>query len=1083
MGCATSATSGKGSGTRLIATKLTFTCEQLENLNGFFRKTIESTISDKEMKKTEATVERLIQRLLAAVGKLDPRFSSMFLQLKFEYLLRMDALSSPMIDTNMNIATVVNLEEDAALPGFARLRIRGVDIESWAEFLGPGGRLRRDLVKAKLVNLLAAATKQETINMNERTCQSPGQIVDAETLDKILKQPDHCRVFYGPAAEEKELPLPRDHRIVLVEDATGILIRISLNGHKIRDVEVRLIIGVGVSLWSSLADYPGRVPLYHCDALLHYTAAQSGMYAVAVGPYPSARCDDRATLWRLRAPAAETIMSQHYSDESVPALTESVLMHIVDQLRGRLPLNLSIKQKDILRVVSRHIVRTIHWWSLERAGPDPLRSWSPDSLSRHVLLALDELVTALRCQSLRCYFHPRCNVMLQCAKGGILHHEDSYVSDARLLELYLLTLHQYSLNLTSVDPRPSDILESELIVRWRQVMASLPRGTMGGHYGYSTRQLMYLGIVIKQVLKVKELVMQNLLSECSFLNLSLSSDARSSPTENLVYLLTLVLKQARDQIYAIMDRHKNFEHSHKKSYVSSRSKKQYHTTYNYFEHSVDILIDIVRRDRETAYTDLENDVIMSKSLLRWLYFGNEFLWLIEVVSIALAIAMASSSSSSSSSRMEYDKKVLGHILRPYLGNLFNSSHENAWQVQSWRKRQDIYNTEMRSLSLFCKLVTTQETSPAAGIVESLSKGWTWAEQTINMIERSPEHGLRLLFITPDRVIKYSLTFTNNRGLSAFSSWSKARNIGNITRRATIARTTMITATDFLPKVQQTHLDQTDKGYASYVDLRDSSPLTYVVSINRRRGRQRGPGGLIPALVTLNKFRILQEAAAVLPHDERVAMLDAVQKVSREASRRFRRTSCPDLSGSNGPKQTYTPRSDGELLERPLSRLSPSPRQRGIIDEHQKQLHREIMEIHDTLTRGLRPRNCISTAASDSTSTLSWTSSIRSAGKNRLMRTRNPIWDTVRGTSTMWDRISTDGNFVTKSKSDEMISREESPKWSNSNSRQSRSETGLSGDEILPSWDFLETTLNRKLLHFDKSASEAQDTLRDDISII
>lgn len=93
------------------------------------------------------------------------------------------------------------------------------------------------------------------------------------------------------------------------------------------------------------------------------------------------------------------------------------------------------------------------------------------------------------------------------------------------------------------------------------------------------------------------------------------------------------------------------------------------------------------------------------------------------------------------------------------------------------------------------------------------------------------------------------------------------------------------------------------------------------------------------------------------------------------------------------------------------------------------------------------------------------------------------WLNIKGTSTMWDRISTDGNFVTKSKSDEMISREESPKWSNSNSRQSRSETGLSGDEILPSWDFLETTLNRKLLHFDKSASEAQDTLRDNISII
>lgn len=162
--------------------------------------------------------------------------------------------------------------------------------------------------------------------------------------------------------------------------------------------------------------------------------------------------------------------------------------------------------------------------------------------------------------------------------------------------------------------------------------------------------------------------------------------------------------------------------------------------------------------------------------------------------------------------MEYDKKVLGHILRPYLGNLFNSSHENAWHVESWRKRQDIYNTEMRSLSLFCKLVTTQEVSPANGIVESLSKGWSWAEQTINMIERSPaEHGLRLVFITPEQVMKYSLTFTNNRGLSAFSSWSKARNIGNATRRATIARTTMITATDSLPKATNVHLDKINKG--------------------------------------------------------------------------------------------------------------------------------------------------------------------------------------------------------------------------------------------------------------------------------
>lgn len=60
----------------------------------------------------------------------------------------------------------------------------------------------------------------------------------------------------------------------------------------------------------------------------------------------------------------------------------------------------------------------MHRWALERTGPDPLTSWAPDTLSCHVLLALDELVAALKCQSLRCYFHPRCNVMLQCARGN-----------------------------------------------------------------------------------------------------------------------------------------------------------------------------------------------------------------------------------------------------------------------------------------------------------------------------------------------------------------------------------------------------------------------------------------------------------------------------------------------------------------------------------------------------------------------------------------------------------------------------------------------------------------------------------------
>ncbi|XP_048509592.1 uncharacterized protein LOC105689999 [Athalia rosae] len=1040
MGCAPSGISGKGS-LRLMATKITFSKEQLDTLNVHFSKSLANSIQENaDTKAIEATVERLVQRLLIGAGNIDSRFSSMFLislndrtrikQLKFEYLIRLDALSSPGL-TSEQIAPVC-VEEDASMPGFARVNIRGTGAESWGEFLGPGGRLRRDLIKAKIANLLAAATKPGSTNgADERLCWTPGQVVDPEVLDKILKQPDHCRVFYGPAYSDAILPEPRDHRVALVEDATGILLRIGLSGSKNREAEVRLLIGVAVPSWSILADYPRRIPLHHCDALLHLTAAQTGMYVVAVGPYPGARCEDRATLWRVRFPAAESVMQHHYHEDSVPASTTVVLWDILDQLRKRRPLKVPLKNKDMLRVVSRHTLKTIHWWSLERAGPDPLRSWAPGTLSRHVLTILDELVTSLKCQSLRCYFYPRCNVMLQCAKGGILHHEDSYLSDSKLLESYLVALHQNSLNDTPVEMEPSDILENELIARWNRVITSLPRGTMGRHCGYGGKQLEYLSLVVREVLKVKKVIhkggdddiFQNL-SNFENVNCSLSE-----PTENLIHLLTLTLRQARDQIYAATDRRHRKETRRK---ILGRKSNNAATTY--FENSVDVLVDIVRRDRETAYLDLENHTVLAKTLVKWLYFG-----------------------------MEHDKKTLGPILRPYLGNLFNSSHENAWHVESWRKRDEIFNTEMRSLSLFCKLVTTQEISPANGVVDSFSKGWTWAENVTKMIERS-ENGLRLVFLS-DKVARYNLTFANNKGLNMYSTWSKARNVSNAVKRTTLARTNMITMSNLLPNADPG--ENRVQELAGHVVLREMSPLTSVVSMGRRRGRQRGPGGLVPALVALNKFRVLQEVAAVLPHDERIAMLDAVQRVAREASRRSRRASCPDPSTSGSPRQTYTPRSESHLDLLPNPPLSPTTRQRSIIAEHQRQLHREMLEMHDTMTRGLRPRGHL--PSWDSASLASWSSSVGSVGRNRLRISRPSTWDSVRGPSPIWDSVSTDGSFV-KTRSEEMISREDSPKW-NTLERGSclggfQGVTNFVEQARLPSWESLEATLDEKLSKYE-----------------
>ncbi|XP_044002109.1 uncharacterized protein LOC122848240 [Aphidius gifuensis] len=1042
MGCGSSG--GKISEARLMTTKLNFSPEQLICLNDFFRKSVEEYRAiNKDVDYVEATVERLVQRLISRISNLDKKFSSMFLislnepqkvkQLKFQYLLRIDALSTPVIDSNLDSTRVI-VEEDSTLPGFVRLKIR--DSEYWSEYLASDGRLKRDLVKAKLVALLAKAIKQDSIkDASESIRQSPGQIMNAATLHKILKQPDYCRIFFSTDDFDKGLSEPcDDHRVVLVEDSSGILLRIGLNGQKKADVEVRIFIGIGIDGWSTISDYPRRITLHHCDALLHYTAAQTGMYAFAIGPNAGTRCEDRATLWQIRLPAAETTMNQHYSDESVPILTESVLMLILDQLHGKIPLNIPMEKQEKLKVVSRYIIKTIWWWSLERTGPDPLISWSPDNLSRHVLHALDELVTALKCQNLRCYFYPRFNVILHSAKDGIIYHNNAYTNDSQIIENYLSALHEYSLILKPSDPRANDQLENQLILQWRRVMISLPRGTMNTHTGYNKRQLKYLSLIIKEILNIKNLTKNN---ECTSSNYS-PSICRNDSIDNLIYLITLILRQARDQIFITTENQK-YKRKRKK-FLNNNSQGS-----STFERSLDILIETVRRDRDTAYMDFDSEIILTQVLLKWLYFG-----------------------------MDNDRKVLGPILHPYLGNLFNSSHENAWHVESWIKRCDIYNNEINSLNLFCKLVVTQEITPASGIVDAISKGLTWAEHITNMIEMF-NNSLNIEFLIPGKIIKYKLTFTNNRNfdnnyISGFKSWSKARNIGNPTRRATIARCNMITAGDTLPGLIDSNSgDRVNEDFQWHRELRDSSPLTHIVLSSYRRGRQRGPGGLISALVTLNKFRILQEAAAVLPHDDRILMLDAIQKVSREASRRQRKNSCPNLNASEIPRQIYRPRSENQLMKVASSKPPELAEKFNVIlSEREKQLQKEIMEIHDTLTKGLRP-SLINDW--DSSSVLSWTSSNNSLGKYKRHGGRVPIWET-RGTLSMWDRVECDDDLK-KFKSNDVTSHEESTNFNCLEKRQLKKNKSCDDDddgddvddEILPSWDFLETTLNQKLLQY------------------
>ena len=115
-------------------------------------------------------------------------------------------------------------------------------------------------------------------------------------------------------------------------------------------------------------------------------------------------------------------------------------------------------------------------------------------------------------------------------------------------------------------------------------------------------------------------IFQETLDGChSFLHLSMEYSQASEPIEQLIYLMCLVLKQAKEQV-SVMSPGRN--NRRKRNRVRNRAERKRSCAKAYFDRSADMLIDIVRKDRETAYLDLENDAIMAKALLRWLHFGK-----------------------------------------------------------------------------------------------------------------------------------------------------------------------------------------------------------------------------------------------------------------------------------------------------------------------------------------------------------------------------------------------------------------------------------------------------------------------------
>ncbi|XP_068082185.1 uncharacterized protein [Anabrus simplex] len=894
---------------------------------------------------------------------------------RFQYLVRLDALSCPPLypDTLQPTCRLVEGVGGDGIPqGFAKIRIQGESADEWAEFINPAGFLRRDKIQEHFVELLAqaaarvSAPSRPDLVDESILCGCPGKLVDIGVLDRVLHLLPQEQVFYGAAdCNQSRFPDPRDFRIAIVEGAPEVRLRVGFLSPALampqEDVEVRLILAVGFKGWPQASDFPARIPLGHLDCLLFQQAAQTGFYLVPGPPHPTVRCDDRTATWQIWLPTGELLLNTHYSSTSVPGRVLSIVEAVLYQLRGRSSRFSPLTNRQMfLKVVSRYMVRTLLWFHLERHAT--LLAWAPDMLSTHVIRLLDMLVTALRTQRHRSYFFPWCNVMLHAAFGGLHHTEEDYLADADSLDGFLRSLHQES----SIDALPSDNdvdseryllserLEVALLTKWKDVLTDLappattrsrrlsfsasPNSTMANTTAaaahYTPRQLDYISNLFREMLKVRQLTLQNQ-NTPSWLQVPLHNSStihQEDPVEDLIYLLTAILDQAKELCLGEKSPSAPLGISHgrrrhgKKTTSRTGTKSDPGSKFRVnFDNSVAYLIDFVRRDVETSNANLGDDSVLVRQVLKWLYRA-----------------------------LDSDKRHLAPVLRPYLNRLFATSHENGWHLDEWRKRNSINSTssddELKALGTFCRLIISGEINPTEGMFNAESKGWCWAEsmvETAEYLAQCPRScsdlngevnsGLHLVFTPgPGKVLRHTICLptvndclygedANDRNCSRLSS-SKSRSATNTLK---IKKATMKKATATLPALSSQHINPitsqdelsaklhnasssytTSGGSSSptppHCRLRDVSPLTILVDSQRRYGQQRGVGDIINALISLHKFSVLQEVSALLPDSQRGQVLDAIQKISKETRRQRARGKAATLAGAISSTTTYRP---------------------------------------------------------------------------------------------------------------------------------------------------------------------------------
>ncbi|KAF5306841.1 hypothetical protein FQA39_LY00071 [Lamprigera yunnana] len=718
--------------------KLKFCGEQLQNLNYIFTKKLTEE-PDPEYANAiilaKSVTERLMQRLLCAAGMQDSRFATKFLITLHEdnnigdatlgYIIRLDSLSTPALYIQDEIPkySIVEGGEDKKLAGYAKIRLHPSCSKGWEEFINSKGYLRRDKIQSKMVELIAKAATCDVPNSSldvdeSRFCGSPGKVVNAATLQKILLIPTEEHVFYGAVGNTPRFPDPRDFKLAIVDDPTGVRIRVGFHSPALSriSIEVSLLIAISFDAWPSSTNFPFRISLGHSDCILYYKAAQTGLYLTAYGVYSSD--------WQIRLPAAEFILDKNYSDTSTVNAVLQTLYPIVKRIYD------DYKQHQVsYKILTSYTVRTALWYHLEDDGSSPtdlILNWSQRYLSTHVLIVLDNVIGALKRQYQPNYFFPKANVLTN--PGHLC--EDDFILESSKIRSMMLRFFDDSLVCLMGDTcftsftscQKSEVM---LLNKWKDLMIGLvpPVSTRGSrlccsvskeivHDQYTTRQLEYIGLAIKNML----LVRQNVLledDEISWIENIKFLHLKEDHVEDMVHIFTTLMDQARDQY---LD---NLPECASGNVDQKKLKKDFNV-------AATKLLDLIRKEKEI--TDILDDITTVKIILKWFYKG-----------------------------LDYNKRSLGPILRPYLKTIFVTSHEASWHLEAI-KSDDVQN-EVKALGVFAKLVNSGKITPAQGLVNSVKKNWNWAK---NMLADVEMENIRLIFIPfKDKTIKHVLVAPSN----------------------------------------------------------------------------------------------------------------------------------------------------------------------------------------------------------------------------------------------------------------------------------------------------------------------------------